>query len=152
RGDLFFPRGAVEGIAMDEDHGIAGAVIFVIETDIGRVFLAGSDVGHENFLSKRRMRAGRKFDAWRGRLILSLPKLEDSGVVEVLLRRPFDGVKNLAGCRRGGKRYADPVAEIEREAQVLVHETKREAWRVVGFEHERGFHVENAGAGHARLH
>jgi len=51
RGDLLLPRRSVQWIAVNEEHRIAGAVVFVIETNFGGVFLACCDVGHECFLS-----------------------------------------------------------------------------------------------------
>src|SRR5262249_35320798 len=51
-GKLLFPRGAAERISMNENYGIAGAVVLVIEFDVGRVFFSDIDVRHELLLSK----------------------------------------------------------------------------------------------------
>ena len=46
-GNLSFPRGAAEGVSVDQDHGLAGAVVFVIEMDGSRIFFTDINVGHD---------------------------------------------------------------------------------------------------------
>jgi hypothetical protein len=45
--DLLVPGPAAERVAVDQHHRLAGAVILVVDLDVGAVFLADGDCGHE---------------------------------------------------------------------------------------------------------
>ena len=81
-----------------------------------------------------------------------LPKARHRGVVHILLRRAFYRAIHLTrgGARR--KRHADLIGQIERKAEILVHQAQGKARRVILFQDERSFHVQHGGARHAGLH
>src|SRR6202022_1934179 len=81
----------------------------------------------------------------------SFPEFHDGGVVEVFLGRAFDVVVGFAGGGGGGQGDAELIGEVEREAEILVHEAQREARDVFAFEQIRRLYVQDAGAGHAGL-
>jgi hypothetical protein len=44
--DLLFPGGSIEGEAVDQNDGLTGAVVLVVDVDAGRVLVTNGDVGH----------------------------------------------------------------------------------------------------------
>ena len=66
--------------------------------------------------------------------------------------RAFDRVVDFAGGGGGRERDAELVAEIESQAEILVHQAQRKAGFVVAAQHDRSFYVEDARSGHAGLH
>src|SRR5438445_5686350 len=61
------------------------------------------------------------------------PEAHDGGVVEVFFGSAFDVVVGFAGGGSGWQGDAELIGEIEREAEILVHETQREARRIFAF-------------------
>jgi hypothetical protein len=47
-GNLFFPRGPVQRITMDQDNGLAGSVVLIVEVDIAGVLFANAYIGHSS--------------------------------------------------------------------------------------------------------
>ncbi len=61
RWNLPLPRSAAQRIPVDEYHRIAGAMVFVIETDVARIFLTNMNLGHgissfKDFFVQRELR------------------------------------------------------------------------------------------------
>src|SRR3989442_15869801 len=61
------------------------------------------------------------------------PEAHDGGIVEVFFGSAFDVVVGFAGGGGGGQGDAEQIGEIERQAEILVHETQREARRIFAF-------------------
>jgi len=83
---------------------------------------------------------------------LFFPEAHDTGVVEVLRGGTFNVAISFAGGGSGGKRDADLIGEVQGEAEVFMHEAQRKAGLEIAAEHAWSFDVQNAGAGHGRLH
>src|ERR1700682_1219909 len=80
-----------------------------------------------------------------------LPKLSDRGVVQVVLGGALNSVINFT-CGSGGRQSnPDLIRKIERQAEILVHQTQRKTWRVIALEQHGSLNVKNRGARHTRL-
>src|SRR5712664_3156173 len=80
-----------------------------------------------------------------------LPEFHDGGVVEVFLGGALDVVVGFAGGGGGRQGDAELIGEVERKAEILVHQSQREAWDVFAFEQIRRLYVQYTRAGHAGL-
>src|SRR5712692_7205130 len=90
--------------------------------------------------------SSRKIEHWS-----AFPEFHDRGIVEILLGGALDEVIGFASGGGGGKRDAELIGEVEREAKILVHQAQWKAWDVLAFEQIRRFDIEHAGARHAGL-
>jgi hypothetical protein len=52
-----FSMGTVERVTVDEDHRLAGAVVFVVEVDVGIVFAADGKLCHARIVGASRARS-----------------------------------------------------------------------------------------------
>ena len=82
---------------------------------------------------------------------LWLPESHDRRVVEVFLGRAFDGAVGFAGGSGGWKSDAKLIGEVQREAEILVHEAQRETGNVFPLEEIGRFDVKHTRASHAGL-
>src|SRR5260370_25765239 len=73
-----------------------------------------------------------------------LPEFHDGGVVEVFLGGTLDVVVGFAGGGGCGQGDAELIGEVERKAEILLHQSPREAWDVFAFEQIRRLHVQHA--------
>src|SRR5260370_26111736 len=71
------------------------------------------------------------------------PEAHDGGIVEVFLRAAFHVVIRFAGGGGGRQGNAEQIGEIERQAEILVHESQREAGCVFTFYEHGRFYIED---------
>jgi hypothetical protein len=96
--DLLVPGPAAERVPVDQHHRLAGAVILVVDLDVGAVFPADGDCGHETSFpwtaTRRPQAADQEPGGFACKLVLK-PRSRS--------RRCIAPVQTLAGARVGGR-------------------------------------------------